>query len=146
LQISHAEPAVLSRRAGRPAVKSVRADAQLALAAEPSYPEDEEHSAAGSDDEQQPMLKSAAIDRWVPPMGMGALGGALDAPEMPGDAGGYAVVQLDLGRLGKAGGLPKPGPPSEGEGSEGGQSAGGHSKQCTSSECACSVRHPDTMC
>ncbi len=70
------------------------------------------------------MLKSAAIDHWVPPMGMGALG-AMDGPEVPSDAGGDAVVHLNLGGLGKAGGLKKAGPPSVGEGSEGGQSAGG---------------------
>jgi hypothetical protein len=61
-------------------------------------------------------------------MGMGALG-AVDEPLMPSETGGEspdAVVHVDLGHLGKAGGLKKKaGPPSEGEGSEGGQSAGG---------------------
>lgn len=75
----------------------------------------------GSDDEQQPMLASAAIDRWMPPMGMGGV----DEPLMPGAGGGDAMVHLQLGGLGKAGEFKKAGPPSEGEGSEGGQSAGG---------------------
>lgn len=89
--------------------------------------EDEQHSAAGSDAEQQPLLKTAAIDRWVPPMGMGALGAADDPPDAGSEAGGDAIVQLELGRA--KGVVPlKKDPPSEAEGSEGGGSQGGQGR------------------
>lgn len=102
----------------------IRASARLDLQWAPSFP-DVGHMSDGSD-EGRPLLKKKAIDRWVPSMGLGALG-AGDGAAFGSEDGDGTAVQVQLGKPAAGDDRLKKGPGSEGGGSEGGGSEGGYS-------------------